>query len=441
LIEGGVMKGSRLAWQVFAVLLFGATLSVSPVEAETLSFQKAIELAGAHAPNVGVALADQMRAHSSYLEARNAYVPALTVGSGLGVSWGFPLTLEGSAPAVFNVNTQSAMLNFAQREFVRAARTELSATANNTDDQRNQAVLDAAVSFAQLNASLSKLKVLQDQATQAQRAEYITQQRVNEGVDSKAELTRAMLNSARTRLRVADIQGMVDVLKQHLGQLTGLRAENIDIDSESMPKIPEPNADEDAVAKALASSSAVKLADEHARSKAQQARGEHRALWPSIDFAGQYALLSRYNNYDEFYKKFERNNATVGVAIRFPFLNSVQRAHAEAADAETLRAKAEADGARNQVASQTLKLQRSLQQLAAARDVTRLEWELAQNDLDAVTTKLQAGSANLRDQENARIQVNDKYAAYLDATFEYDRARLQLMGQTGELRNWAFPPK
>lgn len=430
------MKGLRPAARILAVVLFAA-LVVLQTKAETLTFQKAIELASSRSPNVGLAIADQMRAHSSYLEARNAYIPSVIAGSGLGASVGFPLSLEGSAPALFNINAQSTVLNFAQRDFVRAARTEFSATSHNTDDQRSQAILDTAVTFEQLSSSLAKLKVLQDQGEQAQRAEYITLQRVKEGVDSKVELTRASLNAARTRMRLAEIQGNVDILKQHLGQLTGLPASAIDIDGESMPKVPDADPNDDAIGKALANSSAVKVADEHARSKAQQARGEHRALWPAFDFAGQYALLSRYNNYDEFYRKFERHNATIGVAIRFSFLNPVQRAHAEAADAEALRAKVEAEAARNQVSSQTLKLQRSLQQLAAARDVARLEWELAQSDLDAVTAKLQAGTSNLRDQENARIEVNDKHSVYLDASLEYDKACLQLMNSTGELQSWA----
>jgi outer membrane protein TolC len=282
------------------------------------------------------------------------------------------------------------------------------------------------------------MKAVEEQAEQAQRAQYITQQRVNEGLDSRIELTRASLNLARTRMRLAEGQAAIDTLRQHLSQLTGIPMPAIEVDASSIPPIPEINAEDDAVAKALANSAAVKMADEHAKGKGQQAKGEHRGLLPTIDFAAQYALLSKFNNYEEFYNRFERHNATVGVVIRFPFLNQVQKAHAEAADAETMRAQAEAQATRNQVASDTLKLQRSIEQLAAARDVAKLEWELAQGDLEAVTAKLDTGTATLRDQEAARIEVNDKYATYLDTAFQYDKARLQLMGATGELRSWAF---
>jgi outer membrane protein len=433
------MTGLR-CMRAFMLLLLGPALVVA-ANAETLTFQRAIGLAAGHSTNVNAAVADQMKAHSAYQEARRAYVPALTVGSGLGASWGFPLSLEGAAPSVFNVNAQSALINPAQQQFIKSAHSAWNASFDTTDDQRNQALLDTAVTYSQLNAALAKVKALQEESDQAQRAQYITQQRIKEGIDSKAELTRAELNAARVRLSLTQAQSDVDILRQHLAQLTGLPANSIEIDISSMPPLIDVSQEDDAVSRALASSAAVKASEEQAKSKELQAKAEHRALLPTVDFAAQYALLAKFNNYEQFYKTFQRNNATVGVSIRFPFLNAAQRAHAEAADAEVLRARTQAQATRNLVASNTLKLQRSVAQVAAARDVARLDWEVAKSDLDAVIAKVQSGNATLRDQENARMVVTDKYAAYIDANFEYDKARLQFMSATGELKDWAAQAK
>jgi outer membrane protein TolC len=87
-----------------------------------------------------------------------------------------------------------------------------------------------------------------------------------------------------------------------------------------------------------------------------------------------------------------------------------------------------------------LKLQRSLRQLSAARDVAKLEWEVSQGDLEGVKGRVQTGSANTRDEQNAELDTHDKHAAYLDAEFELSRAELQLLRLTGELENWAIPP-
>ncbi len=414
---------------------------VAEVAAEPLPFRRAIELALQHSGTTAIAAAEQVRAQQSYLELRNLYFPQVILGSGLGYSDGFPLSLEGSAPAVFNVNTQQYLLNLANQQFMRAAKTEWNATESQKQDARDQVVLETSLTYIQLDQLTSSVQVLRQQAQASARAEEITGQRVREGVDSEVELTRARLNSARTRLRAAELQGTADVLRLRLAQLTGLAPDSIETMPESIPDLPTPPQDQDLASKAVTLSPAVKLAEQQARAKEYRASGEHRQLLPTIDIAGQYAVLARFNNYDQFFLRFQRNNVTAGVEIRFPLFNFSQRAHAEAADAEALKARHQADAVRHQVSTETLKLQRAVQQLAAARDVAKLEHQLALSDVDALQAKVEAGAATLRDQENARAAEHDKYAAYLDASFGLQKAELQLLRATGELQAWAMAAK
>ncbi len=186
----------------------------------------------------------------------------------------------------------------------------------------------------------------------------------------------------------------------------------------------------------------MKQAEQKVAAAQARARGEHKALtMPTIDLASQYAYLAKYNNYDLYYRNYTANNFSGGLDVRFPIFNSVQKAKAEEADAVALVAKKQVDIARNQVSEEALKLQRSLRQLAAARDVARLEWEVAQGDLEAVKARIETGNANTRDQQNARLDAEDKHAAYFDAQLELSRAELQLLRLTGELEKWAIPPR
>ncbi len=126
------------------------------------------------------------------------------------------------------------------------------------------------------------------------------------------------------------------------------------------------------------------------------------------------------------------------MAIRFPFFNMSQRARAGAADAEAVQASHQAEEVKNKVSNETRKLQREVAQLAAAREVARLEYQLARADVDAVQTKLQAGTATLRDEANARLAEGQKYSAYLDASYLVEQAQMQLLRSTGELEKWAL---
>ena len=406
--------------------------------AEPLPFRRAIELALRNSTLMGAATADQIRARAAYLEARGTYIPSATVGSGLAKSWGFPLSIEGSAPSVVNMNVQSYLVHFEQAQYMKAARTDWDATKFNIEDKRQQAVLDAALAYLQLDRVTTQLSLLRQQWDAAQRAEQITAQRVKAGVESQVDDTRSRLNSARVRLRLAESEGLADELRIQLSQLTGMPAARIETVTESIPALPAPSEDADLAQKVAASSPIVKLAESNVRSREFRALGEHRALYPAIDFVGQYGLFAKYNNYEEFFRAFQRHNGVIGVVIRFNFFNAVQKAHAEAADAEAVRARKDAEDARNKVTNQTLKLQRAVTQLAAARDVAQLEYQLAQANVEVVKARIQSGQASVRDEENARLEEGDKYAAYLDSSFELEKAQMQLLRATGDLDKWAL---
>jgi outer membrane protein TolC len=236
------------------------------------------------------------------------------------------------------------------------------------------------------------------------------------------------------RQATANSRGNADLLRLHLSQLTGLPAESIETVTESIP--PLPDSPTPITKQQIEQQPAVVAAMESAKAKELRAKGEHKVNLPTIDFAAQYALLSRFNNYDEFFLRFERNNATIGAVIRFPIFNPAQNARAQAADAEALRAKKEAESVKAQLASDALKLQRTVEQLQASRDVAKLEYELAATDARAVLMRVSAGQATLRDQENTKLAEQQKYSAYIDAQFELEKAQMQLMRQTGQIEGW-----
>jgi outer membrane protein TolC len=254
------------------------------------------------------------------------------------------------------------------------------------------------------------------------------------------ETTRARLAGARTRLDITQTLAAADQLRLRLSQLTGLPASSIRTSTESIPELPAVSQEQDLVTEAANYSPAVKAAEAAADAKAFRAKAEHQQLYPTVDYVGQYALLSNFNNYDEFFLKFQRNNITAGVAIRFPFFNPVQRAAAEIAKFEAAKSRKEAQGVKEQVSTETLKLQRSVQQFAAARDVAQLEHQLSQADIEAAHAKIESGAASVKEEENARVAEHERYTAFLNSNFELDRAQIQLMRQTGQLEAWATGP-
>ena len=119
--------------------------------AERITFRQALELAMKRSPEVGIASAEEVRAHQGYLETKTGYIPQITVGSGIAKVWGYPMSIEGSAPSVFNVNTQSYLINWAQRDFVGAAHTDWNAAGDQLEDQRQATLLETILVYIQLD--------------------------------------------------------------------------------------------------------------------------------------------------------------------------------------------------------------------------------------------------------------------------------------------------
>jgi outer membrane protein TolC len=416
-------------------------LSGVRVHAETLPLERAIQLALTHSTTSAVASAEVQRASAAYREVRNNYYPQLIVGSGLGYSYGFPLTLEGSAPSIVNVVAQSTVFNPALRQFQNAAKTELQASQLQNKDQRNAVIQDVALTYAELAKWEARLARLQQDETQAAQMEKAVAQRLQEGVDSAVDLNRAKLSAARVRLHVAEARGSADVLRRHLSVLTALPLSSIEVAPDSIPALPSVTTDDDLPNKAVTASPAIQAADQHARAAFLRASGEHRALLPSLDFAAQYARLSTYNNYDQYYQKFQPDNMTLGVSIRFPLFNASQRARAQGADADAVKAKQQADAARNKVSEETLKLQHAVEQLGAAREVAELEYQLAQSSVDAAQTRIDAGTGTLHDLADARAQASERFLQFQDTDFEYQKARINLLRASGDLEKWAMATK
>jgi outer membrane protein TolC len=420
--------------------LFAALLTIAiPSHAEPVSLERALRLALTHSTTSAISSADVQRSFASYREIRNNYVPQLVVGSGLGWTFGFPLSIEGSAPALVNAVAQSSVFNPSQRQFLNAAKTDWHAFEFQDKDQRNAVIQDVALTYAELAKWEARLTRLMEDESQAQQMVQAVNERVAEGVDSPIDLNKSKLAAARLRLRRAEARGSADVLRRHLSSLTGIPASSIQLEPETIPALPPVAEEPDLSEKAIASSPAIKFAEQHSLAESMRAKGEHRSLWPSIDFSAQYARLSTFNNYNLYYQRFQPDNATVGFALKIPIFNASQRARADAADAEALKAKKQEEASKNQVAEETLKLQRAAEQMEAAREVAQLEYQLAQSSLEAAQIKIDAKTGTLHELADARVQAADRYLAFQDADFEYQRVRLNLMHATGDLEKWALP--
>jgi len=413
-------------------------------QSQDFTLRRALDLALTHSSSTGVAQAAELASRGNYRAARSFYIPQVAVGSSLGYAYGFPLSLEGAAPTIFNVTAQSGVYSPSQRDFIRAASTDLQASTSQARDIRGKVLLDVISSYVELNKWERELPVLYAEQKVTKDMLRTTQARVQEGVEAPVEETKAKLTVAQSNYRIAQAESSVDVLRHHLAELTGVPLDAVRTVSSSIPALPSQTAQADTAAPSLENNAAIEMAELQAKSEQLRARGEHKALYPTADFAAQYGLISTtFTDYEQFFRpgSFRSNNVTFALVLRVPILNDTQRARAQTADAEALRAKKQAENTKTQITDEAVRLRDSVRELSAARDVAQLQYELAQTQLQAAHDRMEAKTATLRELQAASLKAVQDSASLMDSDFETERAQLQLLYATGELDQWSAAAK
>jgi outer membrane protein TolC len=413
--------------------------AVTPACAQ-ISFTTAVGLALKSNPKVLAAQADVDKAVATIQQLRDAYIPAVVGGSGLGPpSYGFPL----GQPSIFNITAQSLVFSYSQRDYLRAARASLDAVTLNLKDIRESVAEDTAVTYLALDRDMQRQAALQQQQGFADRLVSIVQERLDAGQDTLIDLTTSRLTAAQIRLACLRAEDETATDRAHLARLIGLPVQGLGTSSDSVPSLPA-TAPDLTSASLVVTSPMVQSAYAVARAKRETAFGDARYLWrPQITFDGQYSRFASFNNIQDYYFRFQHNNAAVGVQITVPLYDKAHQARARESAADAAHAEHEADSIRDQFFDSRLRSRHTAAELSTRAEIANLDQQLAQQQLDVMLVQMKAGSGNLsapqmspKDEQTARIAEREKFVAVLNANFEAEQAKINLMRAAGELETW-----
>jgi outer membrane protein TolC len=420
------------------VAFFALAFAIAPAYAQ-ISFSTAVALALKSNPKVLTAQAEVDKALAAVQQIRDAFIPNIVGGSGVGPpSYGYPL----GQPSIFNITAQSLVFSYSQHDYLRAAQAALDATRLNLKDIRAGVAEDTAITYLALDRDLQRQAALQEQQGFADHLVNIVQERLDAGHDTPIDLTTSRLDAAQIRLARLRAEDETAADQAHLARLIGLPAQALGTTSSSVP--PFPATSSDLTDTTPLTSPAVESAYAVARSKRQTAFGDARYLWrPQIYFQGQYSRFAKYTNIQDYYLRFQQNNATVGVQITIPLYDMAHRAKERESAADASRALHEADSIRDQFFDSRLRARHTAAELSARTEIATLDQQLARQQLDVMLVELKTGTGNPsgpqmtpKDEQTARIAEREKFVALLNANFEAQQAAIGLLRATGELETW-----
>jgi outer membrane protein len=413
--------------QTQAQATFGTPATVS------LTLKRAIELALQNSKDLQVAKLQTTLADRSAYITKSQFLPNVSAGSGAGYTFGIPETPGGRAPALFSLTYTEQVIN----EPLRGQAKELQEQARSQrillTDTRNSVISRTAAAYLELVMVRHSLDLLSKEQGSADKILEVTQQREKENLELPVEVTRSQLTKALITQRVLQLEGRQDELEVFLRNETGLQQDTpIEVTPEDLPGEAEQEG-ANLVALAMQNNAAIQADISDVRAKQFRLTGEKRGYYPTLELVSTYSLLAKFNNYAEFFQKFERNNFNAGVNVQVPIFSPQTRANIALAEVNLRVSEANLANKKQEVNSAVRQKTRHLRERDAAKEVARLELQLAQQDVAVLQSQLDEGKVNLREVERARVSENEKWMQYLDANFQRQQAQLDLLQAAGQL--------
>ena len=410
-----------------------AAATPASVTAAAPTLKHAIELALQNSKDIRAARIQANLGERMSLVTKAEFLPNVYAGSGLGYSYGIPETPGGRAPSIFSVTYTEQVLNEPlkgqsreQAENGRAQRMVL-------EDVKNTVIVRTAMAYLELAKVRHSLELLIKEKESAEKIVSVTEERRSEGYELPMEVTKSQLVRAQVTQKILQLEGRQDELEVFLRGQLGLGPEQrVEVEPAELPGAAEQEG-ATLVALAMQHNPGFLSAESDVRAKQFRLAGEKRGYWPTLELVSTYSVLAKFNNYEQYFKVFRRNNFNAGIQVQVPLFSARTRANVALAQGNLDLAQANLAIRKTQLSAEVRQRTRKLREMEAMKEVTRLELQLAQQSLSVLQSQFSEGKVNLREVERGRLEENDKWMAYLDANFQRQQAQLELLRAAGQL--------
>jgi len=410
---------------------------VSAVHAETytLTLRQAVDLALRQNPELTATRLDEQKAAQSVRLAKDPFFPRLVIGSGAAYTSGYPLTIDGSPPSILQGRAIQTFFNRTKTYQVAEARENERTTLIDIDIKRDDIAFRTASLYLDAERMTEVSEIVRRQIGEYEQIARITSARVAEGKELEIEQDKAALNLARAKQRAAALDLDRVFLERSLAIVLGYGPEDAVKVSTSERNAPDlPKSEDDAVDLALSNSKDLRRLESVLTARGYAVKAQRAAKLPQVDLVAQYSLLTRYNFNEDFFGRFNRHAGQLGVSVQLPLLSGTgASALAQQAEIDSTRLRTEIKSVRGRISLDARRSFAELRNVEAAEEVARLDLEVTRKMLSLTLARFGEGRATLAEVANLRTGENEKWIVFFEAQSSRERARLNLLKQTGSL--------
>jgi outer membrane protein len=400
-----------------------------------LTLSEVVRLALDRAPEISLAEAEAARAQAAVREARSLNLPQAVIGSGLAYNNGFPLSIEGAAPSIFEAGISQSIFSRKNRSLIREAEASEDASRLGAEASRNDLAAKAAILYSELYRARQLLVVWNSRLEGTINELQVAETLLDAGRIRHLDVTMAKASVATARQQVLACEELARLSEVELRELTGLPRETVirtaepKIENEAFSLTPEVMWQ-----RALESNPAVRRAEAEVRAREMHVEAEKSGKHPQLDIVGQYALFSQANNYQDYFNRFTRNNFILGLSVQLPVFDGYRT------DARVAQSRQEAAVARLRLQRMKSDLRLSIERAASALRLSRgaadlavQEEEAAQEAREVDEDLYRAGRITWSEIEAARDRLSEKKIGRIDAEALLFQRNVELLRAIGNL--------
>jgi outer membrane protein len=419
--------------KAFAVfLLFSLSANA---EIRVMTLKQVVALALEQNPDVVLARLDRQKARAQVVIAHDPFTPKVFAGSGAAWTYGFPSSIDGNAPSILQAKTQMSIFDRPQSYVVAQANEAARGADVDITIKQDEAAYRVASLFLDAEQASRSLAAVQREVENLARVKELVDTRVNEGRELPIDSKKANVDVLRTRLRAETLASDLLNAETALAQSLGFAADDrVRASAEERAALEAPVSEEASIEKALEESHELRKLESNLQIKTLEIKSFQAQRLPKINLVAQYSLLAKYNNFQNYFQRFSRNNVELGASFEIPVLaGRASGAYAEQSEADAAKIRVEVSRTRNRITTDLRRAYDDLRRADSSREVARADLDLAREQLSIDLAQYDEGRTPMAKVEASRATENEKWLAYYDAQHTAELARLNVLRQTGTL--------
>jgi outer membrane protein TolC len=420
-------------WKPTALSLIFAFAALAEVKPMTL--RQAVKMAVQQNPDVVLARLDEESARLAVRIAHDPFTPRVNVGSGLAYSNGFPMSVEGSAPSIFQARASQYLFNRQQSYVVAQAKEDARGAGMGVAGKREEVAYRTASLYLDAERMARAGELARKDAESLAKVLEAVKAQVAEGRALPLAEKQAAFNLARARQLAENLESDSVAAETALALGIGLTADDrVHPTAETRPAPPLAEPGEQTVQSAIDRNPDLRKLQSQIAAKGLEMRSSKAARLPRVDLIAQYGLFAKFNNYEDYFRAFQRNNGQIGMSVQVPvFTGGGVSAQIAQTETDLAKLRVQLTRARNQLSADLQTGYRDVKKAETAAEVARLDLDVAREQLSVNLAQMQEGRLSMRQVEEARMAENAKWIAFYDAQYAMEKARWNVLRLTGDL--------